>query len=82
MDSCHQVVREAIDRQYEQLANSARGHDAEAIIKEIHEEYPDPAGLPPRRYDVHKGGQARKVNFARVNDSSQYRTTCCPVRFA
>ena len=52
------LVRDAIDRRYEQLVKSSRGRDVEAIMKEIYEQYPDPPGLPPRSYDVHDRHEA------------------------
>lgn len=53
------LVRDAIDRRYEQLVQSSKGRDVEAIMKEIYEQYPDPPGLQPRSYDVHSRAEAR-----------------------
>lgn len=47
------LVREAIDRRYEQLVNLSKPRDVEAIMKEIYERHPDPPGLPARDYKVH-----------------------------
>ena len=55
------LVREAIDRQYEQLMKSSRRRNVEAIIKEIYERYPDPPNFARRKYDVHDRGQARRA---------------------
>jgi post-segregation antitoxin (ccd killing protein) len=55
------LVREAIDRQYEQLVESPGSRDASAIVKEIHSRYPDPAGLVRRTYDVHDRIEARSA---------------------
>jgi DNA relaxase NicK len=55
------LVREAIDRQYEQLMKSSRRRDVEAIMKEIYERYPDPPSFAPRKYDVHDRRGARQV---------------------
>ncbi|HEY2384441.1 MAG TPA: hypothetical protein VGK48_24960 [Terriglobia bacterium] len=54
------LVREAIDERYEKLIESPRQADAEAIIREIHKEYPDPPGLPARDYNVHNRNEARR----------------------
>jgi len=55
-----QVVREAIDERFLRLR--AEPHiDAKTIIRRIFEQYPDPAGLPPRDYDVHDRVAARQA---------------------
>jgi hypothetical protein len=54
------VVREAIDERYLQL-RSAPGDDAKTLIRRIFEQYPDPAGLSPRGYDVHDRAAARRA---------------------
>ena len=46
------LVRDAIDRRYEQLVQSSKSQDLEAIVKQIYEECPDPPDLPPRNYDA------------------------------
>jgi hypothetical protein len=53
------VVREAIDRQYEQLVESSSRRNVEDMMKQIYEQYPDSPGLPPRDYDVHDRSEAR-----------------------
>jgi hypothetical protein len=53
------LVRNAIDEEYEKLARSSRGRDVEAIMKQIYEQHPDPVGLPRRDYDVHDRAEAR-----------------------
>ena len=55
------VVREAIDRQYEQLLESSSRRNVEAIMKQIYERYPDPPGLLPRDYDVHDRDEAKSA---------------------
>jgi hypothetical protein len=55
------LVREAIDRQYDQMIESANRRDAEAIMNEIYEQYPDPPGLAKRTYDVHNRTEARSA---------------------
>ena len=55
------LVRDAIDRRYEQLVKSSRRRDVEAIMNEIYEGNPDPADLAGREYDVHVGAEAREA---------------------
>ena len=55
------VVREAIDRRYEQLVEPSKRRDAAAILQEIYEEHPDPPGLPPRGYNVHDRRDAKRA---------------------
>ena len=55
------LVRDAIDRQYENLVQSSKRRDAEVIMKQIYDEYPDPPNLPARDYDVHDLRQAREA---------------------
>jgi hypothetical protein len=54
-----ELVREAIDRRYEQLVGSSTSRDVEAIVREVYERYPDPPDSPPRKYDVHNRGEAK-----------------------
>ena len=63
------VVREAIDERFVRL-RSEQPPDVKTLIRRIFEQYPDPAGLPPRDYDVHDRGAAcdailRKLRSAR-----------------
>jgi hypothetical protein len=60
------LVRDAIDRRYEQLVKSSKGRDVEAIMNEIYEQHPDPPGLPPRDYDVHRRHEARKAILRKI----------------
>jgi hypothetical protein len=53
------VVREAIDRRYEQLVASSGTRDVIAIMNRIYEECPDPPHLAPRGYSVHSRTEAR-----------------------
>ena len=55
------LVRDAIDREYEQLIQSPKRRNAGAIMKEIYEQYPDPPGVPPRDYNVHERAEARRA---------------------
>ena len=54
------VVREAIDEQYLRLRCEPRP-DVKALMRRIFEQHPDPAGLPPRDYDVHDRAAARQA---------------------
>lgn len=47
------VVRDAIDSQYDALGRPDAAADPAAVVARIHERFPDPPGLPPRDYDVH-----------------------------
>jgi hypothetical protein len=63
------VVREAIDERFSEL-RSESPPDVKAIVRRIFEQYPDPADLPPRDYDVHdrraaRGAIRRKLRPAR-----------------
>ena len=53
------LVRDAIDREYEDLVQSSKRRDVQAIMSRIYSEYPDPAGLPARDYDVYDRREAR-----------------------
>lgn len=55
------LIREAIDQQYERLVESSKPLDVEAIMKQIYERYPDPPDSPPREYDVHDRVAARNA---------------------
>jgi hypothetical protein len=59
------VVREAIDERFLQL-RSESGRDSKKLIRRIFEQYPDPAGLPPRDYDVHDRAAARQAILRRL----------------
>ncbi|MBI3490348.1 MAG: hypothetical protein HY047_00875 [Acidobacteria bacterium] len=53
------LVREAIDERFEELAESGTARDLGAVMKRIFEQYPDPPDLPPRGYNVHDRHAAR-----------------------
>ncbi|HEY6990816.1 MAG TPA: hypothetical protein VH369_20645 [Bryobacteraceae bacterium] len=53
------VIREAIDERFDQLNRSRKVRDVRNIIRGIFEQHPDPAGLPPRTYNVHDRKAAR-----------------------
>jgi hypothetical protein len=59
------VVREAIDQRFLELGPGARP-DVQAIIRRIFEQYPDPADLPPRDYDVHDRRAARAAVLGKL----------------
>ncbi|MGH9620332.1 MAG: hypothetical protein ACRD45_11605 [Bryobacteraceae bacterium] len=60
------VVREAIDERFELVTRSRKVRDVETIVQRIFEQYPDPAGLPPRGYDVHDRKAARAAVVAKL----------------
>lgn len=60
------VVREAIDRQYDAVQSASEALDARALARRIFEDHPDPPDLPPRGYDVHDARAARAVIRARL----------------
>ena len=55
------LVREAIDERFDALAGSGSPRDLKAVMARIFEQYPDPPDLPPRGYDVHDRGEARRA---------------------
>lgn len=55
------VMREAIDERFERLNRSRNVCDVRNIIQDIFEQYPDPAGLAPRPYNVHDRKITRAV---------------------
>lgn len=55
-----EVVREAIDERFLELRSEPRP-DVKTLIRRIFEQYPDPADLPPRGYDVHDRRAARQA---------------------
>ena len=55
------LVRDAIDREYEQVVQARKHLDAELIMRQIYERYPDPPDMPRRTYDVHNRQEARKA---------------------
>lgn len=54
------VVREAIDERFLRLQSESKP-DVKTLLRRIFEQYPDPAGLPPRGYDVHDREAARQA---------------------
>jgi hypothetical protein len=55
------LVREAIDERFDELSGAGTERDVKAVMERIFEQYPDPPGLPPRGYDVHDRGAARRA---------------------
>jgi Arc/MetJ-type ribon-helix-helix transcriptional regulator len=60
------VVRDAIDATYDEVAAPARATNAAELIAQIHAEHPDPPDLAPREYDVHDAASARAAILARL----------------
>ncbi len=61
-----ELVREAIDQRYAAVQSQGE-EDLEAVIRRIHEMYPDPPDTPPRDYDVHDRKQARAAILRKLN---------------
>jgi hypothetical protein len=55
------LLREAIDRRYEQVVRSPQGLDVGAIRRRLFEENPDSMNVTPRRYEVHDRVAARQA---------------------
>ena len=53
------LVREAVDRRFDELSQSAKALDVEAIMTRLFEQYPDPLELPRRLYNPHDRKAAR-----------------------
>ena len=60
------LVREAIDARYGETSRVHRPQDVREVLDAILRQYPDPAGLPPRGYDVADSRRARKAIRARL----------------
>ena len=60
------VIREAIDERFDQLNRSRKVRDVRNIIRRIFEQHPDPAGLPPRAYNVYDRKAARTAIVERL----------------
>jgi len=60
------LVREAIDERYAALRRPPTRSDVRAMVRRIFEQYPDPPGLPPRKYDVHDRQAARRAILRRL----------------
>ena len=67
------LVREAIDRRYEQVVALSEPRDVTAIMKRIYEQCPDPSDLPPRRYNVHSRTEARGAILGKLRKSQKTR---------
>lgn len=59
------VVREAIDGRFSELQSASR-RDVRTIVRRIFDQYPDPADLPSRGYDVHDRRAARTAMLGRI----------------
>ena len=66
-----ELVRDAIDRRYEHLVESAKEHDAIEIMNSIYNEYPDPHDLAPREYNVHDRREARAAISRKLRNNRQ-----------
>jgi hypothetical protein len=55
------LVREAIDRRFDELTRPDKPLDVKAVMTRIFEQYPDPSNLPPRTYNVQDRKDAREA---------------------
>ena len=60
------LVREAIDERFDELAGSGTARDVKAVMERIFEQYPDPPDRPPRGYDVHDRDEARRAIIGKL----------------
>jgi hypothetical protein len=58
------LVREAIDREYEEVMKSSKHRSVRAITQEIYEQYPDRDHVVPRKYDVHDRSDGSRIPLA------------------
>jgi hypothetical protein len=61
-----QLVRDAIDRRYEEVVRPRKGLDVDAIMRRLFEQHPDPPDLPPRGYEVRDRPAARRAVLRRL----------------
>ena len=55
------LVRDAIDAQYDHVSRARVSEDPAAVVANILERHPDPADAPAREYDVHDAQAARRA---------------------
>lgn len=71
------LVREAIDKRFEQARGPRTRRDLEALMARIFEQYPDPPDLPRAEYDVYDSGchspQAPKASAMILVDTTSLR---------
>ncbi len=60
------LVREAIDERFDELAGAGTARDLKAVMERIFEQYPDPPDLAPRGYDVHDRDEARRAIIGKL----------------
>jgi len=60
------LLREAIDRRYEQIVGPPKGLDVAAIRRRLFAESPDPPNLAPREYDLRDRGATRRAILRRL----------------
>jgi hypothetical protein len=60
------VVREAIDARFSALQQAMTARDAATVIDRIFDQYPDPADVPSRSYNVHDAAESRAAIQRRV----------------
>lgn len=59
------VVREAIDERFLRLRSESQP-DVRTLIRKLFEQFPDPADLPRRDYDVHDRSAARQAILRKI----------------
>jgi hypothetical protein len=67
------LVREAIDRRYDQLVALSKPRDVTAIMKRIYEQFPDSAALPLRTYNAHNRTEAREAILGKLRKAQKTR---------
>lgn len=55
------VVRDAIDTEYDAIAQPEAARDPVSVVSAILDRFPDPPGVTPRSYDVHDARAARNA---------------------
>jgi len=60
------LVRDAIDRRFDELAGSATPAEVRRRLDAILAAHPDPSNLPPREHDPHDRRQVRAVIARRL----------------
>jgi hypothetical protein len=64
------VVREAIDERFAAMRRPDSPADVRMTIRRIYEQFPDPADLAARDYDVHDRGAARTAILRKLRRTS------------
>ena len=65
------LLRTAIDQEYERMVEFSKPRDVRAVMKQIYERYPDPPDLPRREYSVHDRVVARRAILRKLRSQRQ-----------